>query len=337
MNKYKEAEFYKKLKNKTVHCVLCPHSCVINDEKYGKCRVRKNIGGKLYSMSYEKPVSVSFDPIEKKPLYHFLPGSLSFSIGMVGCNLGCAFCQNWELSQKGADEILARNVKSKEIVKEAKKTGCPSISYTYSEPLVSYEFIMEIAKISRKNKVKNVLVSNGFINPDPLKKIVKYIDAANIDLKSIDEGFYKKICQAKLNPVLETLKILKKNKVWIEITNLIIPGFNDKKTQIKRLVEWIKKNLGTETPIHFTAFYPTYKMKDVNPTNIKKLREARNIASKLGMKYVYTGNLPDDEGNNTYCPKCRKALIIRKGFSVIEKNIKDGKCICGEKIAGVWY
>jgi len=331
-----EALFWKKLKDRIVQCELCPHFCVIKNNGYGKCRVRKNIDGRLMAMSFNKPVAVSIDPIEKKPLYHFLPGTFSYSIGMAGCNLGCSFCQNWELSQKSAEELLSSNVEVEKIIDEAKKSGCPSISYTYSEPLVSYEFVSEIMKSAKKKGLKNVLVSNGFINQKPLKKIIKYVDAANIDLKSIKNRFYKEVCLARIEPVLETLKTLKKGEVWVEITNLLIPKYNDSRSEIEKLVLWVKSNLGSEVPLHFTAFYPMYKMKNVPATEAKKLKEAREIALNLGLKFVYTGNLIDDKGSATYCPKCRNILIRRKGFNVIEKNIAGNRCKCGEKIQGVW-
>jgi pyruvate formate lyase activating enzyme len=333
----KEAMFYKKLRNENVQCQLCPHFCVIENHDFGKCRVRKDIDGKLYSMSYEKPISANIDHIEKKPLYHFLPHSYSYSIGMAGCNLGCSFCQNWALSQKSAEESFTLKTTSESTVKKARKYKCSSISYTYSEPLVSYEYILDTAKAAKKQGMKNVIVSNGFVNPEPLKKLVKYIDAANIDLKSISNKFYKEICKARLDPVLECLKILKKNKVWLEITNLVIPEHNDSKKDIIKLVSWIKKNLGTSVPLHFTAFYPTYKMLHVPPAKIEKLQEARKIALDQGLKYVYTGNIPNEEGSTTYCSKCKKALIVRSGFRVIKNSLKKGKCSCGEKIAGVWH
>jgi len=332
----KEAVFWKKLKNGLVKCELCPHFCTIGKGKYGKCRVRKNVEGKLYAMSYDVPVSVNIDPIEKKPLYHFLPGTMSYSVGMAGCNLACSFCQNWELSQKSAEELISPKVMAKEIIEKAVEYECPSVSYTYSEPSVSYEFVLEMAKLARKKGLKNVLVSNGFINPEPLKKLCKYIDAANIDLKGITEDFYSKICGARLKPVLEALKIYKKEGVWLEITNLIIPGFNDSKKDIEKLVLWVKKNLGNDVPLHFSAFYPMYKMINVPETTVEKLKEAREIALKRGLKYVYTGNLKDDEGSATYCFKCRNPLIMRQGFRVTENRIVKGKCRCGEKVAGVW-
>lgn len=331
----KEALFYKKLKDKKVQCLLCPHFCTLKKNESGKCRVRKNKDGKLFSLVYGRPCSLAFDPIEKKPLYHFFPGQTTFSIATVGCNLNCKHCQNWEISQ--AEPIENKNIlEPKEIIKEVKKNKIKVICYTYTEPTIFYEYMLVIARLAKNAGIKNVVVSNGFINPRPLKKLCKYIDAANIDLKSIEDKFYREVCDARVEPVLETLKILKKEKIWTEITNLLIPGLNDSEEQIKNLVVWIKDNLGRETPIHFTAFYPGYKLFHLPPAPIEILKKAREIALKEGMKYVYTGNLPD-EGNSTFCPKCGNTVIKRRLFSIIENNLKQGRCgYCNSKISGFW-
>lgn len=333
----KQALFYKKLKGRILQCVLCPHYCTLKENETGKCKVRKNINGILYSLSYEQPVAINLDPIEKKPLYNFLPGTMAFSIGMAGCNLRCLHCQNWEMSQKGPEEIPVPKISVKEMVKKALKSKCPIMSYTYSEPLVSYEYVLDIAKLAKKAGIKNMIVSNGFINPEPLKQLCKYIDGANIDLKSINDKFYREICGARVNPVLETLKILKQKRIWLEITNLLIPTLNNSEKDIKELVLWVKKNLGVSVPLHFTAFYPTYKLSHLPSTSIETLKKARQIALKAGLKYVYTGNLPDEEGDDTFCSKCNKMLIKRSVFSVTENNLKRGRCDkCDEKIEGVW-
>lgn len=330
-----EALFYKKLKNTIVQCRLCPHYCTIKNNELGRCKVRKNIDGKVYSLSYEHPVALNVDPIEKKPLYHFLPGEKAFSVGMAGCNLKCQHCQNWDISQKGPEELPTPKISAKEIIEQTKKHNCPIIAYTYSEPLVSYEYVLEIAKLAKKQGLKNVIVSNSFINPEPLKNLCKYIDAANIDLKSINDGFYKKICGARVNPVLESLKILKAEGVWLEITNLIIPGLNDSDKDVKELVSWIKENLG-DAVLHFTAFYPTYKLSHLHPTPASKLQKARKIAIDAGMMHVYTGNIIGGE-DNTYCPKCGFLLIKRRLFSIIENNLNKSRCYkCNEKIDGIW-
>jgi len=327
----KEALFYKKLKH-AVQCQLCPHFCTLKDGERGKCHVRENQNGKLISLVYGKPCSLALDPIEKKPLYHFLPGELALSIATIGCNLNCKHCQNWQISQAEPDESI-RTIKPEEIIKEAKEKNVKIISYTYTEPTIFYEYMLDIAKLARKQGIKNMIVSNGFINPEPLRKLCKYIDGANIDLKSIDDKFYKKICEGRVGPVLESLKILKQEGVWIELTNLLIPGQNTDEKHIKKIVRWIRENLGEDTPLHFTAFYPCYKLSDVPATSIETLRKAKKIAEKK-LKYVYTGNI--QEGNDTYC-KCGNLLIKRHLFSIIENNLKAGKCgKCNRKIHGFW-
>ncbi len=333
----KEALFYKKLKNKIVQCELCPHFCTLKLGERGKCHVRENQNGKLISLIYSKPCSFALDPIEKKPLYHFFPGEMALSIATPGCNLRCKHCQNWEISQSPPEKIPSMNISPKKIIKEAKKKNVKIISYTYTEPTIFYEYMLDTAKLAKKSGIKNTLISNGFINPLPLKLLCKFIDGANIDLKSIKDDFYKKICSGRVEPILESLKILKKEKVWLEITNLLIPTLNDSEGDIKELVEWIRKNLGIGVPLHFTAFYPCYELSNLPSTSLDTLRKARKIALDAGLKHIYTGNIPDHEGNITFCPKCKKPLIIRKGFSVVENKIKKSKCpYCQEKIDGVW-
>lgn len=333
----KEAIYYVKLENSNIQCNLCPWHCFITPGEVGKCRVRKNNGEKLISLNYEKPCSLAIDPIEKKPLYHFLPGQETLSIATLGCNLSCGHCQNWEISQASSVKKNSLKVPAEEVVNKAIGSNVKIISYTYTEPTIFYEYMADISKLARKKKIKNIIVSNGFINEEPLKELCKLIDAGNIDLKSISEDFYQTVCKARLNPVLEAIKILHKEKVWIELTNLLIPELNDSKEDIKDLIGWVKENLGVNVPVHFTVFYPTYKMINLPATKIEKLKEARKIALDAGLKYVYTGNLQDDEGNNTYCHSCNKILIKRRGFNIIENNLENGKCPrCKEKIPGVW-
>lgn len=337
----KEALYWRGLKPekrkiKTIQCELCPHFCVIENGDVGKCGVRQNVNGRLLSLVYEKPVSVNLDPIEKKPLYHFLPGSVSLSIATVGCNLKCLYCQNADISQALPEDFSVRTISAQKIIEEAKKSQVKIISYTYTEPTIFYEYVLDIAKIARQEKIKNMTVTNGFINPEPLKELCKHIHGSNVDLKSMDEGFYKKICGGRLEPVLEAIKIMQKKKVWIELTNMIIPGANDSLYDIRKLISWVKNNLGGDVPVHFTAFYPAYKMMDKPQTPPEILKKARKIAIDVGLNYVYTGNIIDDEGSNTYCPKCRRLVIARRGFNVIENKLKKGKCACGEKIPGVW-
>jgi pyruvate formate lyase activating enzyme len=329
----KEALFWQKIKDKIVRCSLCPRFCMIREGARGNCGVRENRDGKLYSLVYGKPLSLNLDPIEKKPLYHFLPSEKTLSFGTAGCNLKCMYCQNWEISQCSPEELPATFMLPEEIVNACKKEKSRIISYTYTEPTIFYEYMLDTSKFASKNKIKNVMVSNGYINSAPLKKL-NSIDAANIDFKG-NSGFYRNIANASLEPVQETMIALKKKKVWLEITNLIVPTLNDSEKNIKWLVDWIYENLGPNTPVHFSAFWPTYKLKNIPSTSIQKLREARKIAMKK-LNYVYTGNLPDDEGSITYCPKCKKPVIRRQGFSVIQNKLVNGKCSCGEKIPGVW-
>lgn len=329
----KEALFWKKAGEK-VQCQLCPHFCLLKNNELGKCNARKNIKGKLISLVYNKLCSLALDPIEKKPLYHFLAGEKTLSIATTGCNLKCRNCQNWQISQANPEKIKVLEIKPEEIVKEAAKNKSRIISYTYTEPTIFYEYMLDICKIAKEKKIKNITVTNGFINPEPLKELCKYLDASNIDIKSINPEFYEQVCEARLEPVLEAIKIMKEKGVWIELTNLIIPGLNDSEEDISKLAGWIEKNLGKNTPLHFTAFHPNWKMLNVSATPAETLKKARNIALSKGLNYVYNGI---EEGNNTYCLKCKKLLVRREYFSVAENKIDNGKCFnCREKIAGVW-
>lgn len=333
----KEAKYYRKIENKKVQCLLCPHKCIIPPGKRGFCGVRKNIDGKLYSLVYGNPCAVHIDPIEKKPLFHFYPKSKVFSIATAGCNLRCKFCQNWHISQSRPEETTNYNLPPTKLIEEIKKSGCSIIAYTYTEPTIFYEYMLETAKLAHQNGIKNVMHSAGFINPEPLRELCKYLDAANVDLKGFNEEYYGKICAGSLQPVLESLKTIKEQGVWLEVTNLIVPGLNDNPEEIEQMCIWIKENLGTEMPVHFSRFYPTYKLKNLFPTAVESLEKAREIALNVGLKYVYIGNVGGHYGETTYCPKCGKVLIRRVGYRILENNIVDAKCkFCGEKIAGIW-
>lgn len=338
----KEALFYKILKSKeeagNVQCQLCPRFCIIKQGERGVCGTRGNMNGKLFSLVYGKPCSIAIDPIEKKPFYHFLPGSKSLSIATVGCNLKCLHCQNFEVSQAKVEDVPYIQATPEQIVEQTKNAQAKSISYTYTEPTVFYEYMIDTAKIAKRTetKLKNNIVSNGYINPAPLKKLCTYIKAANIDLKG-NALFYEKICQAKIEPVLETIKMLHEKKVWLELTNLIIPGYNDDVEEIKKLVSWILENLGKDVPLHFSAFYPCYKLTNIQATQPEFLIKARIIAKQQGLYHVYTGNINDIEGSTTFCPSCGAAVIKRQGFKVIENKLKRDKCPnCKNKVAGVW-
>lgn len=332
-----EASFYIKLDDKQVNCVLCPRRCVIADGKRGFCGVRENKKGILYSLVYAKPCSLHVDPIEKKPLFHFLPGSKAFSLATVGCNLKCKFCQNWQISQASPEDVQVMSLSPEEVIQKAKESGSPVIAYTYTEPTIYYEYMFDIAKLARKAGIKNVMHSAGYINEEPLRQLCPYLDAANIDLKGFNNRFYTEVTLGQVEDILRTLRILREEGVWIEITNLILPGLNDDPAEIKKMCEWIRDNLGPATPLHFSRFWPMYKLINLSPTPIETLEMARKIAQEAGLKYVYIGNVADREAQNTYCPKCGKAVIERAGYVITAIHIVDGKCeFCGEKIDGVW-
>ena len=333
----KEALFYQKLDNKKVQCNLCPRGCLIPNGKRGFCMVRENRGGVLYALSYAKPVAINIDPIEKKPLFHFLPGTTAFSIATAGCNLRCKFCQNWEISQRSPDEVEFVYTEPQELVQKAAASGAPTIAYTYTEPTIFYEYMLEVAKLARQAGLKNVMHSSGYINEEPLKELAKYLDAANIDLKGFTDDYYIKMTEGTLQPVLNTLKVLKREGVYVEITNLILPGYNDDDDSLIKMCMWIKDNLGENTPVHFSRFQPMYKLTSLIPTPVDALERAVKIAHDCGLKYAYIGNLPTNPAENTYCPKCKKIIIERKGYFVLQNNIENGRCkFCQEEIAGVW-
>ncbi|MFH1770211.1 MAG: AmmeMemoRadiSam system radical SAM enzyme [archaeon] len=333
-----EAMYYNSEKDGVVQCVLCPRNCLIQPYKLGFCRVRKNVDGKLYSLVYGKVAGgLAIDPIEKKPLFHFLPGSAVLSFGTVGCNLHCKHCQNWTTSQVDAGQSFEREFSPEEIVEKAKETNCESIAYTYNEPTIFFEYMLKTAKLAKKAGIKNVMVTNGFINPKPLKELCKYMDGVNVDLKGFDNVFYGRTTTAWLQPVQETLKTLKKEKVWFEITNLIIPTLNDNLEGIRNMCEWIKKELGVDVPLHFTAFHPDFELANLPRTPIATLLNAHDIAKSLGLKYVYVGNIVAKDYENTSCSKCKCLLIERVGFNILQNNIESNKCNnCKTKIHGVF-
>lgn len=331
------ALYFKKIADKIVQCRLCPRQCILKDGDTGFCRARKNINGDLYALTYGQPVALHVDPIEKKPLAHVYPGTKSFSIATAGCNLRCKFCQNWEISQLDAESVKGGHVSPEQIVAKAKETGSKTIAFTYTEPTIFYEYMLDIAKIAKKEGLSCVMHSAGFINETPLRVFCPYLLAANIDLKSFDEKFYHTFTQGSLATVLNTLKILKSEGVWVEITNLIIPGVNDSDEQITAMCQWIKDNLGKETPVHFSRFYPMYKLINLSPTPVATLEKAYAIAKKVGLDFVYVGNIPDQVSEDTICPACKNLLIKRVGYSVLENRITDGHCpFCGYKVQGVW-
>jgi len=329
----KEALFYEKTDGK-VKCRLCPHECLIAKGKRGICGVRENRNGTLYSLVYGKLIAEHVAPIEKKPVFHYKPGTLSYSIATIGCNFRCEFCQNWDISQysKGSNELPGGDTTAEEVVKECIRAECSGVSYTYTEPTIFYEFMWDVAKLAKENGLGNVMVTNGFINPEPLKNF-KELDVFRVDLKSFKDDFYRKVCGARLEPVLESMKLAKKSGIWVEVVTLIVPKQNDSAEELKQIAGFIKNELGEETPWHVSRFHPDYKMTDSVPTPMEKIREAYRIGKDVGLRYVYAGNVPHDKWENTYCYNCNELLIERQGFGVAENNIKNGKCPnCSAKI-----
>ena len=320
-----ESILYDKLDDKKVQCNVCNHHCLILDNNHGFCLTRKNNGGTLYNCNFNVISSANVDPVEKKPLYHFMPGSLTYSLGGFGCNMRCLNCQNYIISQNSSDKVGHIEILPEVAVKNAIDNGCKSIAWTYNEPTMYLEYTVETAILSHKHALKNIYITNGYMSDKALNTLLPHIDAFNIDLKSMSNDFYKKICQATLNPILNNLKKIYKNNKHLEITNLLINGFNDSEKLITELVNFIATELGEEVPIHFSRFFPHYKMKDVLPTNIETLEIAKEIAIDAGLHYVYLGNTPSDQ--NSFCPNCGELLIERNGYNVVNKNkVRNNKC-----------
>ena len=323
----------------TVVCELCPRYCAIPEDGAGDCRVRVNLGGKLIATTFGRPSSVHIDPMEKKPLFHFLPGTSIFSLATAGCNLHCKNCQNWQLSQRGGEEMeTVFTAPPKTVVETAIAQKCRSIAYTYSEPLIFYEYVRETAIIAKEQGIKNVLVSAGYVNEKPLRVLAKNLDAANIDLKAFNDDFYRHVCSGTLQPVLDALVVLKEEGVWVEITNLIIPGLNDDIAMVRQMASWIKAELGAGTPLHLSRFSPQYQMRNIPTTPSEALRHCRKEAQEVGLQHVYVGNLPGDDAESTHCPRDGALLIRRYGFTIQEYNLlPGGLCpVCKQSISGVW-
>ena len=339
----KEALLYEKLENKLIHCYLCSHHCRIAEEKFGFCGVRQNINGVLYTYAYGKVAAAHIDPIEKKPLYHFLPGTYSFSIATIGCNFRCGFCQNWEISQQSfrePREVAVPDSKGEaflpqEIVELAVRNKCKSISYTYTEPTIFFEYAFEISRLARQKGIYNCFVTNGYMTKECIRMISPYLDAANIDLKFFKDSSYKKVCAASLEPVLNSIRLMRELGIWVEATTLVVPGENDSEEElngIARFLAGVDKNI----PWHISRFQPDYKFTNREATPLETLKKAKSIGIKAGLKFIYVGNIYG-LGNDTYCPTCKKTLIKREAFSILENHIKKGKCShCGCLIPGLF-
>jgi pyruvate formate lyase activating enzyme len=333
----REARHYRKLDKKVVQCSRCPNLCTLKPGERSFCRTRINKNGTLYTVAYGNPCAIHVDPIEKKPFFHFLPKTKVLSFAIAGCTFRCKFCQNWEISQFKPEETYNFSISPEEMVDLAERENIPSLSSTYSEPTAFYEYMFDVNEIARKRGLRTTMHSNGSINPEPLEELCENLDAANIDLKYFDDDTYHNISRGYLETVLETLETLMKKGVHLEITNLVVPTLNDSESMIGDMSRWIIEHLGADVPIHFSRFYPTYKLKNLPPTPVKTLEMARSIARGAGLRYVYIGNIPGHEGEHTYCPHCGKLIIERVGYEVRAQHLEKGKCkFCWTKIAGVW-
>jgi pyruvate formate lyase activating enzyme len=332
----KECMFYETTP-RGLKCLICPNECILAEGDESFCRNRVNYHNKLYSIAYGNPCAMNIDPVEKKPFYHFLPGSRAFSIATAGCNFACLNCQNWTISQTSPKKTKNADLMPPLVADQAKAGNCRSIAYTYSEPVTFYEYVYDTSLVSRTQGIKNILVSNGFINEKPLRHLCKVIDAATIDLKSFDDNTYVRLNAGSLKPVLNSLKIYKEEGVWLEISNLVVPQWSDNPDMIKKMCDWLYDNGFDQTPLHFLRFQPMYKLTQLPPTPVAVIQKSAEIARQAGIKYVYTGNVPGSEEANTKCPRCKKTVIERRGYTILSNHIKKGSCeYCGEKIAGKW-
>jgi len=334
-----EAKFYEKLpNNKKIKCKLCPRECVVGDRERGYCGVRENHQGTYYSLVHSRVCAAHIDPIEKKPLFHYLPGTLAFSIATAGCNVNCKFCQNWDISQVRPEQVPAQYAPPNLLADAAKQRGCPTVAYTYSEPVIFAEYIMDAADAAHEVGVRSVVVSNGYMQEESLKTAYGKMDAVKIDLKAFSESYYKDVVAGELKPVLESLVTLRKMGKWTEIVYLVVPTLNDDDDEFRGLARWVKTNLGVDVPLHFTQFHPEYLLKNLPITPVPTLERAKAIADAEGLHYVYIGNVPGHPAENTYCPKCRRVLVERVGLTARQMVIRKGACPdCGQQIPGVWH
>jgi pyruvate formate lyase activating enzyme len=320
-----------------VRCGLCPRRCVVAPGERGHCEVRENSEGVYYTLTYGNPCAIHVDPIEKKPFYHFLPTTTAFSVATAGCNLDCKFCQNWHISQARPEDLLNYDLSPEQLVEAAVQSGAPSIAYTYSEPTIFFEYMLDCARLAREKGLRNVYHSNGYIEPEPLRELCAYLDAANVDLKGFTEQYYSEMSGGSLAPVLRSLKILVEEGVHLELTTLLVPGRNDDPETLAEMCRWVRDELGPDVPLHFSRFHPQHKLLDLPPTPVERLEVARDIALREGLRYVYIGNVPGHEANSTYCPACGAKVIHRIGYSVEPRGLAGGACSsCGEPLSGVW-
>lgn len=333
----KEARYYKKLTDREIECLLCPRLCRLGDKERGYCGVRENENGTYYSLVYGKACAVHVDPIEKKPLFHFLPGEKTLSMAAAGCNVNCKFCQNWEISQVRPEQITHMDFPPVEVIRSAQKYDCPVIAYTYSEPVVFYEYMIDTSIAAREKKLKTVVITGGHINPEPLHELIQVVDAIKIDLKGFSQDFYSKYVRGELQPVLDAIKLIAGSNTWLEIVYLVIPTLNDDSQTLDRMCRWIFDTAGPDVPIHFSRFHPYYLLKNLPPTPISTLEEAADIAADAGLKYVYLGNVPGHRFENTFCPICHNTVITRHRYQIKKTDLVKGKCRnCSTPIPGMW-
>jgi len=333
----REASWYRKLEEDRVECELCPQACTVADAERGTCGVRENRGGTYYTLVHSLACSVHADPVEKKPLFHVMPGELALSYATAGCNVECKFCQNWEISQFRPEQVRSTYLPPEALVEAAKRSGARLTAATYSEPVVFWEYVRDAARAARKAGLAATVVSNGYIQAKPLQEVLPLLRAVKIDLKSFRDAFYRDQLRAKLKPVLESLEIIRKADVWLEIVVLLIPTLNDSEAEVRDLARWVKTNLGVDVPIHFTRFHPTYRLTNLPPTPVPTLERAWNIARAQGLNYVYLGNVPGHPGENTVCPGCGEVMIRRLGYQILENRLNGGACPdCKREIPGVW-
>ncbi|UCE60991.1 MAG: AmmeMemoRadiSam system radical SAM enzyme [Phycisphaerales bacterium] len=332
-----EALHWEVLEEKKVKCALCPRECQVADVERGYCGVRENQGGKYQTLVYGTLCSANIDPIEKKPLFHYLPGTTAFSIATAGCNIECKFCQNWQISQFRPEQVKSVSVSPERLVDTCKARRCPTIAYTYSEPVIFYEYMHDTAVVAREQGIGSVMISNGYIQEKPLRQLCKRLTGVKIDFKAFSDKFYRESCAGELKPVLTTLEILREIGIWLELVVLVIPTLNDSPEEIKQMGEWVVKRLGPDVPMHFTRFHPTYRITNLPRTPVSTLERCRQIAMDAGVRYVYAGNVPTHPGENTYCHNCNHELIHRVGYRISFNLLQDGKCPkCAETIPGVW-
>jgi len=332
-----EARFYQKLANRKIKCKLCPRECTVGDKERGYCGVRENHGGTYYTLVHSRMCAAHVDPVEKKPLFHYLPGSVAFSLATAGCNVNCKFCQNWDISQIRPEQVSSTFIPPKDLAALTRRNDCRSIAYTYSEPVVFCEYVLDSAEAGRAAGVKSVVISGGYVQEEPLKQLCRRVDAIKIDLKGFSEKYYKEVVNGELKPVLNALTTIRKLGTWCEVVYLVVPALNDSDEEFRALARWIKTELGPDVPLHFSRFYPEYLLKNLPPTPLPTLERAKAICDAEGLHYVYIGNVPGHPAESTWCPKCRRVVVERAGFAVRAVHLDKGKChFCQQAIPGIW-